>query len=1031
MIFEYNKNHLKMSLVVLRKLCKDNGIKNYSKLSKSDLLSLLKSKEIDISSPKTNVKDESNKQMGKLQNIVFQCRDFLRSVGVTGLDAFLNINMILIFKEVEKKWGNTLEDPKYYMKDDDTKLPMSLSKIFNRGYYTFTKICDEYPLDDPAYNINKDIGEAIHLLKRHKIVGKIFDSFGDLGFLKVRDNRLFRELFCYIRENLDLSVENDVMGDAYESVLTSLSSDSKELGKFFTPRKIVDLSLSFAKNDDISSKNKDERELGDVLDPTCGSGGFLVRCRNATSLNGCDIDPNHIPICVNNILLHFSDREIETNIICSNFLTCKMEENKFDTILSNPPFGLKKISLKTIKDEFNKNYRSETLNKVYPFDVPPTFLFVEKMLYHLKIGGRLCVVLPLGSEMTGSGKMLEFRKMVMKGCSVKSIVSFPNGVFSNTGVKTTLLVLDKVVNFGIELKEKEDYLTNFITFYECDEECEIINKEIIPIDRIVDNGFSWSRSTYSSSNEGGSGISQENTFDESIEMVKLKNICKLIPGKSITKKDLLPGKFPVVGGGKTPMGYHNESNTDENCVIVSKDGSVGILSFYSQKIFLTGHGYVLTSVSEKFSEKYIYYFLLLQYQELLCSFKKGVAQPAFDRDKFYELEIPIPSSEVQNYIVKELDLLSEGIENLKKSVETYKNLMRMTIEKVHKKDYQKEKFGDVLTCKKGRRLIKKNMVDGDFKVMSGGLSHIGFHNQYNTLENSLIFNIEASVGHTFFITEKVWLGDHAVNINCDERILNKKFLYFYILIFSKLLSQNTEGCTIQKINMEFFNNFEISIPSMEEQIELLEKLNECESQIKISEKLIDESKKEMKEILISTLQHPENIPIQQEKSLQTHFYECISGQDSTFIDLKKLRKIRKELEKNSEFPLNFYIPFQLFDEDGNILSSEEDEKMRLNIIKIYIGYENPSLSYEVNDENPFNHLSSQEDEELPRKHSLLQEMLNPYFNRRMPQFDSIVEYVSQYEISLPKRVSISEQWYEKINSLEKLREFLDENEIKY
>lgn len=1010
-----------MSLSELRNLCKENKIKGYSGCSKKELLLMLKSKDINIpSSPTKKNPNLENTKMGKLQNIVFQCRDFLRSVGITGLEAFLNINMILIFKEVEKKWGNELSKPENYTCNFESKGCAKLARTFKDKYYSFSELC-EFPTDSSIQHMNEDIKEAIFLLQRHKIVGKIFDSFNDLGFLRVKDNRLLRSLFWYIRDNLDLSEDSDIMGDAYESVLSSLSSESKELGKFFTPRKIVDLALKLATNFNLSSK----RELGDVLDPTCGSGGFLVRCHNSTSLSGCDIDPNHIPICVNNIFLHFSSKEIGMNVVCANFLTHPLPKNKFDTILSNPPFGLKKISLKTIKGEFEKNHRDRNLfTEVYPFDVSPTFLFVEKMLYHLKIGGRMCVVLPNGSEMTGSGKLLEFRKMVMKGCNIRNIVSFVSGVFSNTGVRTTLLVLDKIINFGIELKEKEDYSTSSIEFMECNEDCEIVNKEIIPIDRIVDNGFSWSLNTYISSKREGN--SDEIIFDRNIEMMKLSDIAIISFGKRILKKDS-EGKIPVYGGGGITF-FTDKSNREGKTCKISRFGvsEKNCVSILNEKYWLNDSGFTINSKNEKLVDEFLWYYLLHN-KILIYSLCDGAAQKNINLNKFYDLEIPIPSIEVQNYLVKELDLLSEGIENLKKCVITYQNLMRSIIEIKNKKNSEMIKLRDICKLNNVKKRTSKNAdTSGKYPFYTGSFGEKFFIDDVDILEDTIIINRTNGKGKCNIILAKnCCVATQTITLSCDNLIL-LKYIFYYLRNNIDVLEKGYIGSNHKNLSNDYVAELAIRIPQIEVQNYIVKELDDLSSQIeKFNEKILFLEKK-TKELLYTTLGIEEDTtPI--EKSLQMQFDECIRECNPfPFINLKKLRKIRREMEKRDEYPLNFYIPYQLFNEDGVMLTLQDDETLRLEIIKIYIGYSKPSLKYDVNNEDPFCTSLEEGEEEIPRKHSLLQEMLNPYFMRRMPQFDSITEYISQYEIEIPREIEVSEMWDERINSLSLFKKYFED-----
>ena len=80
-------------------------------------------------------------------------------------------------------------------------------------------------------------------------------------------------------------------------------------------------------------------------------------------------------------------------------------------------------------------------------------------------------------------------------------------------------------------------------------------------------------------------------FEENVEIKKLGDVCEFKNGKNITMEQLVPGNYPVIGGGLNPMGYHDQYNVDELTTIISKIGAyAGYVSRYNTKSFITNNG---------------------------------------------------------------------------------------------------------------------------------------------------------------------------------------------------------------------------------------------------------------------------------------------------------------------------------------------------------------------------------------------------------------------------------------------------------
>lgn len=170
-----------------------------------------------------------------------------------------------------------------------------------------------------------------------------------------------------------------------------------------------------------------------------------------------------------------------------------------------------------------------------------------------------------------------------------------------------------------------------------------------------------------------------------VEMKKLGDICILKNGKNISKDELVDGIYPVIGGGKTPMGFHNTFNVAANTIIISKDGAyAGYVSIYNINTFITGHGIYVTDIIPIINNKYLFYYLSQVAQPKIYNLQTGMAQPGVNKDKISgNILIEVPPLDVQNVIVTQLDQNAALIAALEADIvrlkETAKNITDLAI----------------------------------------------------------------------------------------------------------------------------------------------------------------------------------------------------------------------------------------------------------------------------------------------------------------------------------------------------------------
>lgn len=270
--------------------------------------------------------------------------------------------------------------------------------------------------------------------KRSILIREIFS--GTNNYMK--NGTIIRQVVNKLNEiDFNASEDRHLFGDIYESLLRDLQS-AGNYGEFYTPRAITELMAEII-----------NPRLGEtVLDPACGTGGFLtcaienIRKQDVhtaddlkvleNSIRGQEFKPLPFMLCVTNLILH--DIEVP-NVLYVDSLnreyTSIGTKDRVDVILANPPFGA------SVSDGVETNYPAQFRT------TESADLFLLLMIRYLKNGGRAAIVLPDGS-LTGDGVKQRIRQEFLEKCNINTIVRLPNSVFQPyASVATNLLFFTK------------------------------------------------------------------------------------------------------------------------------------------------------------------------------------------------------------------------------------------------------------------------------------------------------------------------------------------------------------------------------------------------------------------------------------------------------------------------------------------------------------------------------------------------------------------------------------------------------------
>jgi type I restriction enzyme M protein len=287
---------------------------------------------------------------------------------------------------------------------------------------------------------------------------EIFEYFNFSEFIgQLNDANLLYKVVQKIRKT-DLSpraITNREMGLVFEELIRRFAESSNETaGEHFTPRDIVRLttSLVFMEDDDALTKPGIIRT---IYDPTAGTGGFLSSSMEYVhELNpqavmrafGQELNPESYAICKADMLIKGQD---VTKIKLGNTLSGdQLYVNRFDYMLSNPPFGVdwKKIE-GDVKDENTLKGFDGRFGPGLPRVSDGSLLFLLHLISKLRDasegGARIGIILngsPLFTGGAGSGES-EIRRYILEADLLETIVALPTDMFYNTGIATYVWVL--------------------------------------------------------------------------------------------------------------------------------------------------------------------------------------------------------------------------------------------------------------------------------------------------------------------------------------------------------------------------------------------------------------------------------------------------------------------------------------------------------------------------------------------------------------------------------------------------------------
>lgn len=833
-------------------------------------LRYLTSYEVNTVSPKVQYDRK------ELIRIFDEANNMLRGEGLrAGIERFGEFANILFLKLISESEQAKKE------RGEPTKFDMACSWDAIKGIPASTRI--EY--------INKTVYDKLNALYETDIFTP----------LQIKDTGILKDIMDKLDPLMLTDVDSDVKGDAFEYFLKASTSTKNDLGEYFTPRHIVKTMVRLV-NPQIGEKIYDPfcgtggfliESFRYIYNNMARTDANLALLRENT-VYGNEITNTARITKMNMILAGDGHSNIEMKDSLANPVdgtetymdeSGKIHHRGFDIVLANMPYS-QKTKYGSLYDLPSTNGDSICVQHCM------------KAINSAAPNGRMALVVPEGFLFRKD--LTKTREYLLDHCQLQSIISLPQGVFlPYTGVKTDIIYATKV-NQKVKSSEKKKTfwyfdvksdgytldnhrrkldspsdLSKYEEYRKLDEDQATdmlkVGFEIIPLDKVRQNSSILVGSRYRVS------VKRSNyetvCFSDIATLVRGVNYKKqqqttfrtaniILPADNITLEGDLKVQKEIYVDDTVTLSDDKRLQKNDIFICMSSGSKehIGKVAFIDQdtKYYAGGFMGIIRVNMQRCLPKFLYYYLnySMKFREEIKLLTQG-ANINNISSTINSIEIPLPPIDVQERIITELDgyqqvvngarsVLSNYRPKLSCSTATYKTLDEIATFRPSK-DEIKALPGD--TDVSFVPMASLNTFDASFEAVetrkltdvSSGFTYFRNNDILLAKITPCFENGKAGIAHN--LKNGIGFGStEYIVIRADESVVYPEWIFYYIntrefIDGGKPFMTGTAGQ--QRIDINYVKQYQIPVPSLEEQKMLLDEIHREQALIKPSKQIID------------------------------------------------------------------------------------------------------------------------------------------------------------------------------------------------
>jgi type I restriction enzyme M protein len=806
-----------------------------------------------------------------LINIFKNCLNILRdNEGLTGEKALRNLSYLLILKLLEPHFGNEIDIDNYNYNFETSFEEDVLEHNKKRllSIIRFTNLTNED--EDNVPNLMRLAWDII--LSVYPTTKNIF--LKDKRF-DIQHKTSYKRLIEKLNSPELLNTDYDVLGNAYEEVIQDIMT-GKVLGQFFTQPLIKKMMVKL-----IDPQIHADGKIDTCGDPTMGTAGFLItylqyilkqaKVKNikpdwefirTEGLYGKELEPDTYQLAVSNMLISSGHmfEQLERGDSIREPIT-----RKFDNILANPPFGIKGLKY----DDFVVD--ASLKSQYIPIKTDNAVsLFIQAIIYMLKINGKCAVVLPDGQDLFSKTNttLVAIREYLMKTC----VFYFVKKREGTDVLETKIKVSKTQKETGREYKFSKTHQTTKVKFYDYNPYEDVKNLLVeVPIEKIVSNSYSLNYAEYMKDE------TEEEQYEEGVVVKTLGEVCKFdiggTPSRSkneyyengnnlwVSVRELNGGYIYDTKEKITDLGVQNSSVKlfAKDTILFSFKLSIGKTAIVGNPLYTNeAIAGILSKNNDLLNNKYLYYYFTINDFSKLGSGILG--NGSLNKKSLEQIKIPIPSLERQQEIVKYLDFIYEkSIKTSNEKISELKLLNEYCLnnQKLFGKNEVKT-IGEV--CKflsKSKRNAKYGNKEGLYPFFKSSIKVDSYVDEPDYEEESLIIGDGGEPNINYGV--KFSTSDHCYILqNKNKLLLNLKYCYYYLYHNLDMMKQLYTGVAIKNISKTNIEGIKIPIPSIERQKEIVEYCEYNDTLIKRLEKEIENNKRIAQQFITNIVVNSKN-----------------------------------------------------------------------------------------------------------------------------------------------------------------------------